>query len=185
MRAEQVLDLLGCLRDHRIEVYVDGGWAVDALLGRQTRVHDDLDVAIPHAQVKALRRLLGGLNFAEQPRPDSWECNFVLAHPDGRRIDVHSYTLDGDGRNIGGIPYAAENLTGIGHIDGHEVRCIEPASLVRFHTGYEPDANDAHDVFLLCRQFGLALPSEYRERTSPQAGPPSSRAETEARSESK
>jgi lincosamide nucleotidyltransferase A/C/D/E len=31
---------------HQIEFYVDGGWGVDALLGKQTRPHADLDIAI-------------------------------------------------------------------------------------------------------------------------------------------
>jgi lincosamide nucleotidyltransferase A/C/D/E len=29
-----------------ITVWLDGGWGVDALVGRPTREHDDLDIAI-------------------------------------------------------------------------------------------------------------------------------------------
>jgi hypothetical protein len=62
------------------------------LLGKGTRNHGDLDVAIPHAQVPLLRRLMATRGFYEQARADSWECNFVLADTGGRRLDVHSYT---------------------------------------------------------------------------------------------
>lgn len=54
-----------------------------------------------------------------------------------------------------------QHLTGTGLIDGHRVRCIEPNALVRFHTGYPPDANDEHDVQLLCARFGIPLPGSY------------------------
>ncbi len=159
--ARTVVELLGLLDDHSIEVYVDGGWAVDALLGEQTRAHDDLDIAMPHRHVPQLRALLA--TFEELPREDSWECNFVLADQHGSRVDVHSYTLDEAGRNIFGVPYAREHLTGRGSIDGYPVRCIAPEWLVKFHTGYEIDENDRHDVGLLCERFGIELPEEYRK----------------------
>lgn len=172
MRAGDVIDLLRRFERQGLDVHVDGGWAVDALLGTQTRTHADLDIAIPHAQVGALRRLLAPLGFIDCPREDDRDCNFVLAHDDGRRLDVHSYTLDAAGRNIFGIPYQRDQLAGVGRIDGHHVRCVEPHALVQFHTGYEPDADDVHDVRLLCERFDIALPAAYRLQLSPLAGPP-------------
>lgn len=162
MNAHSATELIRFLEEHSLEVYVDGGWAVDALLEVETRVHDDLDIAMPHSQVPRLRSLLGGRGFAEQARKDSWECNFVLADSHGARVDVHSYTIDDMGRNIFGVPYAMEHLTGRGTIDGYPVRCIAPEWLVKFHTGYEIDENDVHDVRLLCERFGIELPEEYR-----------------------
>jgi lincosamide nucleotidyltransferase A/C/D/E len=113
MTAEDVADLIALLEHHGLEVYVDGGWAVDAVLGKQTRPHDDLDIALPHAQVPRLRALLDARGFHEQRRDDSWECNFVLAW------------------------------------------------LVKFHTGYELDHKDWHDVRRLCERFQIAIPDEY------------------------
>ena len=162
MDAKGVVALLRLLEEHALEVYVDGGWAVDALLGVETRAHDDLDIAMPHSQVPQLRSLLGARGFSEQPRKDSWECNFVLADEHGSRLDVHSYTLDDAGRNIFGVPYVSEHLTGRGSIYSYPVRCIAPEWLVKFHTGYEADENDHHDVRLLCERFGIELPDEYR-----------------------
>lgn len=161
MDPSDVVELLDFLEQNGLEVHVDGGWAVDALLGKQTRDHDDLDVAIPHAQVPLLRRLMASRGFHERPRADSWECNFVLADAGDRRLDVHSYTLDAAGKNVSGVPYAAEHLTGTGVIAGRPLRCIDPAWLVKFHTGYEVDERDHRDVRLLCERFGLPLPGEY------------------------
>jgi lincosamide nucleotidyltransferase A/C/D/E len=161
VEASNVVELLDFLEQSGIEVYVDGGWAVDALLGEQTRSHDDLDVAVPHAGVPLLRHLMATRGFHERPGDDSCECNFVLAGAGNRRLDVHSYTLDAAGKNVGGVPYAAEHLTGTGIIAGRRVRCIDPAWLVKFHTGYEIDEKDHHDVRLLCKRFGLPLPDQY------------------------
>jgi len=159
--ARDVADLVTLLEQSGLEVHVDGGWAVDALLGEQTRPHDDLDIAVPHAQVARLRALLTTRGFREQHSDDSWECNFVLADEAGRRIDVHSYTLDAAGHNVSGVPYRSEHLTGRGVISGYPVRCIAPEWLVKFHTGYELDHLDWHDVRLLCERFQIAVPDEY------------------------
>ena len=161
MDARDVVELLDFLEQSGLEIYVDGGWAVDALLGNQTRSHDDLDIAIPHGQVPLLRRLMTTRGFHERPQADSWECNFVLADAAKRRLDVHSYTLDATGQNMSGVPYAAEHLTGTGIIAGRSVRCIDPEWLVKFHVGYNVDEKDYHDVRLLCERFGWPLPSEY------------------------
>ena len=49
-----------------------------------------LDIAVRHADVPKLRKLLESRGFGEVPRDDSWECNFVPADPSGLEVDVHS-----------------------------------------------------------------------------------------------
>jgi len=165
MDARTAAGLIQLLEQEDIEVYVDGGWAVDALLGRQTRPHDDLDIALPHHHVPRLRTLLAARGFRDWPCEGTWECNFVLADEHGSRLDVHSYTLDDAGNNIYGVPYFREHLTGSGSINGYPVRCIAPEWLVKFHSGYELDENDYHDVRLLCGRFGIAMPDEFQRFT--------------------
>ena len=46
MNAERVLEILDRLRSHGVTASVDGGWGVDALVGRQTRPHEDLDLVV-------------------------------------------------------------------------------------------------------------------------------------------
>ena len=43
--ASQVLKLCRDLHAHSIEIWIDGGWGVDALLGTQTRPHSDVDIS--------------------------------------------------------------------------------------------------------------------------------------------
>jgi len=167
MDARDAAEVVAFLERHGLEVYVDGGWAVNALLSVQTRPHADLDIAVPHKHVPRLRELLATRGYREQPRDDAWECNFVLADGRGRKIDVHSYTLDDAGNHLHGVAYIAEHLTGRGSIHNYPVRCISPEWLVKFHTGYELDENDFRDVRALCERFGIPLPDEYLRFTGP------------------
>lgn len=161
MDAQDAAEVVRFLVEHSLEIYVDGGWAVDALLGIQTRPHGDLDIAVPHRFVPRLRELLAARSYRQIPRDDTWECNFVLADAHGREIDVHSYALDDAGNNVHGVAYRSEHLTGRGAINGYPVRCISPVWLVTFHSGYELDDQDFHDVRALCERFGIPLPDEF------------------------
>jgi lincosamide nucleotidyltransferase A/C/D/E len=165
MDARDAVELVEHLEEHGVEVYVDGGWAVDALLGEQTRPHGDLDIAVPQKCVPWLRELLAARGYHEIARDGTWECNFVLADARGCEIDVHSYTLDDAGNNAHGVAYRREHLTGKGSINGYPVRCISPEWLVKFHAGYELDDRDFHDVRALCERFGILLPDEYLQFT--------------------
>src|SRR6188472_3051977 len=49
MSAGNAIEILDALADHDVDVCVGGGWAVDALVGRQSRVHGDLDLWVPAA----------------------------------------------------------------------------------------------------------------------------------------
>lgn len=153
--------LLELFEQNAIEVFVDGGWGVDALLGEQTRVHGDLDIACQHKDVRKLRALLEAHGYKDVPHPDTWECNFVLGDDQGHEIDIHTYTFDAHGKHIFGVKYPLDSLTGTGTIQGHPVKCISVEWMVNFHSGYELDEDDYHDVLALCERFDIALPAEY------------------------
>ncbi|MBK9049663.1 MAG: aminoglycoside nucleotidyltransferase [Chloroflexi bacterium] len=163
MTAADVIAFVQLLREHNLEVIIDGGWAVDALLGRQTRVHSDLDIALNHQDMPCVRALLEARGYMDVPRDDTWECNFVLGDDQGHLVDFHSCTFDAEGNNIFGVPYPFASLQGRGAINGFPVKCVPAEWLVQFHTGYKLDENDYRDVKALCQQFGLEIPSEYGE----------------------
>jgi lincosamide nucleotidyltransferase A/C/D/E len=162
MDINKVTSLIKLFNKRRMLVIIDGGWGVDALLGKQTRAHSDLDIAVPHKNVSRIRKLLGTEGFKEIPRNDSWECNIVLGDDEGYVIDVHSYTFDENKKNIFGINYPFESLSGKGTINGLPVRCISPEWVVKFHTNYKPAEKDYHDVKLLCEKFDIKVPDEYK-----------------------
>lgn len=165
MSADAVIRFLHLCEQHGIAVVVDGGWGVDALLGEQTRVHADLDIAIEHKDVPKLRALLEARGYKDVPRAGTRDCNFVMGDEQGHEVDLHSYTFDAQGTLVFGVEYPFASLTGTGTIQGFPVKCISAEWMVRFHSGYELDENDYHDVSALCRRFGIPLPIEYERFT--------------------
>jgi lincosamide nucleotidyltransferase A/C/D/E len=165
MSAEAVVQFMQLCAQHNINVVVDGGWGVDALLGEQTRPHADLDIALQHKDVPKLRALLEAQGYKDVPRNDTRDCNFVMGDEQGHEIDFHSYTFDAQGKLVFGLEYPLDSLTGTGSIQGYSVKCITAAWMVKFHSGYEVDENDFRDVSALCERFGIALPAEYEKFT--------------------
>ncbi len=166
MNIADIVDLYVQLTTLGIEVWLDGGWGVDALLGEQTRPHADVDIVVQHKDVPNLRDFLAARGYADVPRDDTSPWNFVLGDQQGRLVDVHVVTLDAEGNGLygpveKGVMYPAGSLTGRGVVDGHAVKCISAEYLVRFHTGYKLRETDFQDVAALCARFGIDLPKEY------------------------
>lgn len=168
MTSGEVLSICRQMQQQRVTIWLDGGWAVDALLGRQMRQHADVDIVIQKKDLSILEGWLRNCGYYEQPRPDTCPWNFVLGNDQGHDVDFHVIVLDEQGNGLygpvkKGWMYPAGSLTGTGTIDGCGVDCISPEYLVRFHTEYEVDENDIRDVLALCKRFNLPLPPEYKK----------------------
>ncbi len=165
MRAKDVIELYRQLEAIDVAIWIDGGWAVDAVLGRQTRPHNDLDIAIEARDLPALREFLERQGYRDLPTEDSSSWNFVLADVSGRKIDVHVVVLDEDrgvwGEPRDGIAYPAGSLTGQGLIDDTPVRCVRADVLFQFKTSYPPRAIDRQDVQALAALLGRQTPGTH------------------------
>ncbi len=169
MTDTDVMEVVGRLERAGLRYWLDGGWGVDALLGEQTRPHDDLDAVVELSDTDAIVGILSALGF--EVRLDNRPTRLVLAGDGDRRIDLHPIVIDGQGhgRQIGAGPnggdaiYPAAGLTAEGTIDGRSVCCLTPQLLLLHHTGYEPQEKDRHNVQALCERFGLPLPRSYAE----------------------
>lgn len=159
MDIKEVTKLYHQLTEIGIKIWIDGGWAVDALMGKQTRPHADLDIAIESKHVEKTLQLLKMQGYKEIKRDNEW--NFVVGDDAGHEIDFHIFVLDDQGKIVDGIKYPEDSLTGTGIIGNCNVACISPYHLVQFHTGYPLRKSDYHDVSLLCRKFGIEYPKEY------------------------
>jgi lincosamide nucleotidyltransferase A/C/D/E len=84
MRSKDVVELYRQLEAIGVAIWIDGGWAVDAVLGRQTRHNNDLDIAIEASDLPALRGVLERQGYRDFPTEDSSSWNFVLADGSGR-----------------------------------------------------------------------------------------------------
>ena len=163
MRADQVLQILDFLATAQVVVWVDGGWGVDALIGRQTREHEDLDLVVDAGRVDHVRALLHSEGF--EVIRDWSPTAIAFLHPDGRSVDVHPVGLTPNG---GGDQIQLDRQTRwhygaptSGHIDGRTVACCSLADQVASHLGYEPDAQDLADMQALAEAFGCPLPPPY------------------------
>jgi lincosamide nucleotidyltransferase A/C/D/E len=152
VRANQLLDLIDRLLGVTPVVWVGGGWGVDALVGRQTRPHGDLDVVVDAPSLPAVRALLDGLRFVVT---EDWlPVRIEVAHADGRRVDLHPVTFAADGSGTQpGLDAAVflypAGCTTTGYVDGHPVTCLTAAQQLVFRQGFTWRDVDHHDVALL------------------------------------
>jgi len=164
MDAGSAVELLSALGHGGVDVRVSGGWAVDALLGEQTRVHSDLDLWLEATQFEQVITVLAQVGVDRlYPWGDDRPWNFVVHDGAGRRLDLHAYErLRGGSIHYGGFEvgetYPSGALEGHGSINGVAVRCESPAWSLRLHTGYPARPVDVHDMVRLCERFGLELP---------------------------
>lgn len=133
-----------------VPVWIGGGWGVDALVGKQTRPHRDLDIMYPIEHDADLRDLLNGLGYV--PETDWWPARVEFA---GKSyVDVHPLRFAEDGSavqsGLGGAEFVyPASAFARGSIEGREVGCLSAEQQRIFHSGYEPRPVDLHDLRLL------------------------------------
>jgi lincosamide nucleotidyltransferase A/C/D/E len=157
---KQELETLG------VQFWLNGGWGVDALLGKQTRPHPDVDLLIQSKDLPAIKNFFAEQGFSVMPRNDQTEWDFHLGDANGRELDIHGIIIDeqvgwkyADPREEDTYPLQA--LSSKCSIEGQEVSTLSPELMVIFHTGYELQEKDRQDVSALCAKFGIAVPGEY------------------------
>jgi lincosamide nucleotidyltransferase A/C/D/E len=78
-------------------VWIAGGWGVDALVGHQTRIHSDLDLAVDVTQM-ALDHLLQAFGRHGYGVEADWRPSRVALVAGGaRQVDVHPIVFDAQG----------------------------------------------------------------------------------------
>lgn len=161
MSAAEVHTVLDTLAAAGCRAWIGGGWGVDALAGRQTRHHRDLDLAIPADCETAALKALAEIGY--QVETDWRPVRVEVAAPRGR-VDLHPLTFDdvGNGHQAGldgkSFRYPKDCFT-VGVISDRQVDCLSIDQQLRFHSGYEPRDIDRADLELLYR-----LAAKVRER---------------------
>jgi lincosamide nucleotidyltransferase A/C/D/E len=154
--ASQVLAVLDELAAEGVRGWLAGGWGVDALVGSQTRSHNDIDLVIgdddpPLEQIhRALSRegfwSVGTFHHPGIPIP--W-CH-TWRHRTGSKVEVlpvplrkPPFVADGADVDGGRQPFTE------GSINGRPVPCLSAELQLLLHEGYPQREADNHDVALL------------------------------------
>ncbi|ANS70343.1 aminoglycoside nucleotidyltransferase, putative [Streptomyces lincolnensis] len=159
MTADDVLSILAVLRNADVDIWIGGGWGIDALVGERTRLHRDLDLMHREDQEPDVVAALADAGFVETL--DWRPVRFVVTDPHDREIDLHPLVFAADGSAVQASPdaehpfaYPASCFV-TGTILGATVPCLSPEQQVYFHQGYEPADHDRHDMARLRETFGI------------------------------
>ena len=166
MLPSRVLQLLDIAADVDVQVWLDGGWGVDALLCEQHRDHEDIDLVVRMDDIERLQAALAPHGFAVAD--DCLPTRLVLKGMDGEQVDVHPVTFDRDGCGwqAQAAPdgtdclYPADQFTH-GLIAGRSVPCLGPVVQLEHHSGYAPRPHDVDDMRRLTARFDLSMPTGY------------------------
>jgi GrpB-like predicted nucleotidyltransferase (UPF0157 family) len=159
--AADVLETLDRLDAAGVDWWIDGGWGVDALLGYETRPHDDLDFAVRAEDIERLPSIFPEFRHVHE---DQWPSAYVLREARGLQLDFHPLEFDEEGNGWqpqpSGDPYLWPRvaLDGRGRIGGREVRCTSPEFQIEAHLYDGYDDVDWAAVSALCERFELPLP---------------------------
>jgi lincosamide nucleotidyltransferase A/C/D/E len=166
MTAADVVEILGWLGAASVDVWLDGGWGVDALVGEQTREHEDLDLIVRDAHVPRMREVLATHGFIQVGGVPQ---NFVLADERGREVDVHPVRFDDQGNGHllsedgGPFGHSAEAFAATGSVSGNRVACLSAEAQMSNHSwGYEPGDTDVQVMWLLHDRLGTPLMGLYQ-----------------------
>lgn len=155
--ARQVLAVLDALDELGVRYWLAGGWGVDALAGRQSRAHDDVDVVLDDFDRSIGRAVAGlcarGFRVLEHDRaptwmPDRWQlgdrfnCQVELLSLDLDRVQ-RAYSPDGVLGRGGLEPFS------VGTIGGRAVPCLSAAAQQIVHRGYRERPSDLRDLGIL------------------------------------
>lgn len=166
MDSAQVLTVLDRLDASKIPWWIAGGWAIDALVGNETRHHDDLDLVVPRDSVPTVERLLGDLGYVRAEEGEL-PAFLILRDAEQGQVDLYVVSVDaGSGeawQEFGEDKwdyFSPADMVGVGTIAGRRVRCLSPEALFRQFLGYRWTEKAREDLLTLHRRFGTPIPPD-------------------------
>jgi len=158
MPADCASTVMDALDRNGVAAWLVGGWAVDALVGAQTRPHEDLDVVVDSGADGERRALdaLGTLGFhvmGREPVPSFWWHERIAMSDDhGHVVDLHPAALSAEGvvlRGGDGLPLEPTEAFTTGTIDGRKVNCLSARLQLALLEVRGPAALESTEVALL------------------------------------
>lgn len=146
---ENLFIVLDIIEKLEIKYFLEGGWAVDVLIGHETRKHRDIDVDFDVKHLELLRNHL--IEIGYEVRTDWLPSRIELYHYHYGYIDLHPIFFSEDGSAKQASPdggwfiFSADFFT-TGMIDQRVIPCLTKKAQILFHQGYELRAVDIMDL---------------------------------------
>lgn len=136
-----------------------GGWGVDAWLGRQTRAHKDVDIALCEDALDAVYKHFAGWQLLahDQPDPDSetqWNRRRLVlpahihARRDGIDLDIQVTARDGETWILHDQPRVTVDVASAVSACGWGIPALSPA-VILFYKALERRSQDEADLLAL------------------------------------
>ena len=140
------------LREAGVSFWLAGGWGVDALVGRQTRSHRDLDLLVDAEAEETALAVLGRLGYVVET--DWRPVRVEVGAPGAGWVDIHPMVFDALGNGVqagldGAVFVYPDGSFTTGRVADLTVGCATVALQLQVHAGYDLRPQDRHDLALL------------------------------------
>ncbi len=177
VNGEDVVSLCKLFSGRGIQIWLTGGWGIDALLGENTRPHKDLDIFTLVDDVVRMNQLLAEHGYQQKTlwsenlstvdsEGNRIETGYVLADQNGHELDVHAFRLNPQGNAVPawqvdpGFIFTPQDLSGTGMVNGYPVRCQSAENQMVCHRGYPLPDYQWGDLDRLHEKFEVEIPFE-------------------------
>ena len=149
---EDLMKVIELFENTGITYWLDGGWGVDILAGKQTRIHRDIDINFDAQHTEKLLNVL--LNLGYKIDTDWTPVRIELYSDELGYLDIHPFVLNEDGTSKqadleGGWYEFEKDYFGSAFFEGKTIPCISLKGQRVFHSGYELRDKDKHDISIL------------------------------------
>lgn len=151
---EDLFFIIDLLENMGIRYWIDGGWGVDILAGKQSREHRDIDV---NFDAQYTDTLIEKLLKAGYTIDTDWKPARIELYSDKHGyLDIHPFVINNDGTSKqadleGGWWEFEADYFGSSVFEGKAIPCISVKGQKIFHAGYELREKDMHDISILNR----------------------------------
>lgn len=149
---EDLMTIVSLLENANIKYWIDGGWGVDILAGKQTRNHRDIDVDFDAQYTEELLKIL--LKYGYEVDTDWKPVRIELYSEKYGYLDIHPFILNEDGTSKqadleGGFYEFEKDFFCNAIFEGKTIPCISLKGQKIFHSGYELRDKDKQDIAIL------------------------------------
>ena len=149
---EDLMTIINLLENANIKYWIDGGWGVDILAGKQTRNHRDIDVNFDAQHTEKLLNLL--FEYGYKIDTDWKPVRIELYSEKYGYLDIHPFILNEDGTSKqadleGGFYEFEKDFFSNDIFEVITIPCISLNGQKIFHSGYELRDKDKQDIAVL------------------------------------